>query len=266
MKTAIYYFTGTGNSLFIAKKLSKEIDNSELIAISSIIQNPAVKADKGRVGFIFPVYYCGLPKIVEDFISKIGLELAETVFYINTSGDDGGVDCSTGKINKILAKKGFQLNGGYNISMPGNYIKMYDLDPEEEQLKKIKESEYKAKNIADKILSGITEVKYDKFGFIAKVINNLWQKRVNRSDNIFFCTESCDSCGICAEVCPVDNIKIVNKKPEWQHKCQECLACINYCPKIAIQTKNSINRGRYHHPDVSANDLVSAGKTYVSNL
>ena len=260
MKTEIYYFSGTGNSFFIAKKLSEEIDNSELIAVSSVIQNPVIKADKGRVGFVFPVYFGGLPLIIEDFIGKIDLESAETIFYINTSGDDDGFDCSTGKINKILAGKGKKLNSGYNIAMPANYIKKYEPEPEEEKSHKFKESGKKIKNISLKILSGITNVKPDKFHLISKAVNNFWQKSVNKSDKSFFSTESCNSCGICEEVCPVDNIRIVNKKPEWQHRCQECLACMHFCPKIAIQTKSSINRVRYHHPEITVNDMISAKK------
>jgi ferredoxin len=181
-----------------------------------------------RVVFVFPVYYRGLPKIVEDFIHKIDLTSIDIILYINTLGNAHRGNCSTSKINKILAQKGKILSGGYIISMPGNYIKMIDYK-EEEQLKKLDESKNKIENITNKILSCITEVKPDKCGFISKIVNSFWQKRVNESDKSFFTTESCNSCGICEKVCPVNNIKIVNKKPEWQHKCQECVSCIHFC-------------------------------------
>jgi Fe-S-cluster-containing hydrogenase component 2 len=62
-------------------------------------------------------------------------------------------------------------------------------------------------------------------------------------------------------VCPVNNIIIVDGKPHWQHRCQQCLACLHYCPEIAIQYGDkTLKKGRYHHPEVSAKDLINQKK------
>ena len=259
MKTEIYFFSGTGNSLYVANILNEKIEDSKLISIGNIIHHPIVKSNAERVVFVFPGYYRGLPKIVEDLICKIDLTSADNIIYISTMGNPLKGNCSTSKINKLLDQKGKTLTGGYVISMPGNYIKTIEYK-EEEQLKKLKESKNKIKNVTNKILSSITDVEPDNRGFISKIINSFWQKCVNGSDKSFFLTESCNSCGICEKVCPVDNIKIVNKKPQWQHKCQECLACIHFCPQLAIQTKNTINRTRYHHPEITVKDMIRTKK------
>jgi ferredoxin len=259
MKTEIYFFSGTGNSLHIAKVLNERITDSKLIPIGNITQCPIVKSNASRVVFVFPVYYRGLPKIVEELIRKIELTSADIIMYISTIGNPLKGNCSTSKINKLLGHKGKTLTGGYSIPMPGNYIKMIDYN-DEVQFTKLKESKSKIEYVISKILSSMTEVEPDNQGITSKIINNFWQKFVNKSDRGFFLTESCNSCGICEKVCPVDNIKIVNKKPLWLHKCQECLACIHFCPQLAIQTKKTITRSRYHHPEITVSDILKIKK------
>jgi ferredoxin/flavodoxin len=259
MKTEIYFFSGTGNSLHIAKVLNERIKDSKLIPIGNIMQCPIIKSNAARVIFVFPVYYRGLPKIVENLIRKIDLSSAENIMYVSTIGNPLKGNCSTSKIHKLLARKGKTLTGGYAIPMPGNYIKMIEYK-EEEQFTKLKESKSKIEFIINKILSSMTEVEPDTRSLTSKIINNVWQKYVHKSDKSFFLTEACNSCGICERVCPVYNIEIIHKKPLWCHKCQECLACIHFCPQLAIQTKKTINRSRYHHPDITVTDMIKIKK------
>ena len=87
------------------------------------------------------------------------------------------------------------------------------------------------------------------------------------SDKNFSVTDNCVGCGICAEVCPAGNIVIKDGKPEWQHHCERCTACMQLCPKRAIEFgSRTKNWGRYHHPDVSVNDLIIPDKdSFVVN-
>ena len=49
--------------------------------------------------------------------------------------------------------------------------------------------------------------------------------------------------------------------PQWQHKCQQCLACINYCPEKTIQFGDkSLETGRYHHPEITVQDIMNQKK------
>ena len=68
----------------------------------------------------------------------------------------------------------------------------------------------------------------------------------------------CNGCGICEKICPVDNIKLVNEKPEWQHKCQMCTGCLHYCPQKAIQWgEYTLGRERYNHPKIKLKELLA---------
>ena len=88
-------------------------------------------------------------------------------------------------------------------------------------------------------------------------------KVIHTKDQHFNVSDNCTSCGICAKVCPVDNIKIEGKKPDFLHHCEQCTACIQYCPEKAINFKNKTqSRRRYTHPDINWKELSESNKSY----
>ena len=69
---------------------------------------------------------------------------------------------------------------------------------------------------------------------------------------------NCDGCGICAKVCPVENIEMKDK-PSWLLKCEQCYACLQWCPQEAIQFKNKTTGiKRYHHPEIKLKDIITS--------
>jgi MinD superfamily P-loop ATPase len=82
-------------------------------------------------------------------------------------------------------------------------------------------------------------------------------RHVSKLDKNFWVDDKCNHCGICSKVCPPKNIEIVNEKPVWLHRCEQCLACIQWCPQEAIQYgKKTVNYARYHQPEVSLSDML----------
>ena len=78
-------------------------------------------------------------------------------------------------------------------------------------------------------------------------------------DKSFFADEKCTSCGICEKLCPAGNIVITEGKAVWQHRCEQCFACLQWCPAEAIQYgKNTKSKKRYHHPEISLKDIIAA--------
>jgi len=256
MNTLIAYFTGTGNSLFVAKELSKNIQNSKLVSISKILRDKTNFPDFTKIVIIYPVYYCGLPLIVQNFLIFFDFSNFDKIYYICTSGDNNGVDCSSHKMNKILSRKGKVLSGGFNICMPGNYIKMYDLETQAVINKKYEDSLKKIDTIQKIITMNKDNTKKDVLRNIAVIVNTIWQRNVNKTDKKFFVSNSCNGCGICADICPVNNIVINNLKPEWNNHCEECLSCIHNCPNQAINTTKTVNRKRYHNPRISITEII----------
>lgn len=257
MKTTLYYFTGTGNSLWVARELAAKISSAEVVPMARLITNFEIFAESERIGFVFPLYYWGLPKIVADFIKRIDLGDGRYIFFIVVPGEASSSKFVGGKIRSLLKRKGQRLNAGFQVQMPGNYIKMYDNESPEVQTLKYREAFSTIARIAEAIVRGERNEWHDKNGFIAALVNHWWRAQVNRSDRDFCVTDACNSCGMCVKVCPVMNISLEQGNPVWDHRCQECMACIHFCPQLAIQTKESENRGRYRHPDVTIQEIIT---------
>jgi len=261
MKTTIYYFSGTGNSLHIAKCLKEKLNECELIPIAGLMKQSSISATAEKVCFVFPIYTWALPKLVYDFVEKIDLSNTKYIFAIATMGGFSKQYVEQA-LNKLLKPKNKELDAALNIRVFSNYIVANRINPlpsKIKQEKRIKNAELKLKKIVEIIRHN--KKKKTKKGAIYTKMKGSYEyflKTVNKSDEKYYSDEKCNGCGICQQICPVDNIKLLNDKPEWQHKCQLCLGCLHYCPQEAIQYgKNSLNRERYNHPNITIKDLIN---------
>ena len=106
-KVEIYYFSGTGNSLHVAKDLQKRIPETNLIPIVSLLNKDSVKSNGETVGFVFPIHGMTIPIPVKTFLKKLNLQSAHYIFAIATRG---GTKCfAFSKIDDLLKKKGKSL-------------------------------------------------------------------------------------------------------------------------------------------------------------
>jgi len=260
METTIYFFTGTGNSLKIAKALAKKLKDSELIPIAKVCQMETVNSTAEKVGFIFPLYYSGLPKIVHDFINKLSLSKSNYIFTVITSAGDIN-EQPLQQLNKILETKSKALSAGFFVTMPSNFIIGYDVPSEEYQNACFEKAATQVGVISEIINDKKINLNQDIFKkdvSRSERINKTFREEVLQDDKSFYADENCTSCGICEQVCPVNNIILVEGKPQWQHKCQQCLACINFCPEESIQFgTDTLNTQRYHHPEITLQEIIS---------
>ncbi len=257
MKTPLYYYSGTGNSLNIARDVSNKLENSEIIPIAKLWRHDIIIPQSEKVGLIFPIYFMGCPSIIIDFLGKLEVDKVNYIFAVVTS-HHGSPGAALYQINKILKKKAKTLNAGFSIRMPGNYIPMYDIASMESHNRDFKQAKEEIEIITEIIKINGEELQKTSLPFIGSFFNKLFNKNVNKSDKKFYADEKCNSCELCEKVCPVNNIKIVNGKPEWQHRCQRCLACVHFCPQEAIQYgKKTARRKRYHHPEITVDDIIN---------
>lgn len=259
METTIYFFTGTGNSLKIARALAEKLKDSELIPIAKVYQMENINSTTEKVGFIFPLYYSGLPKIVHDFIQKLDLSNSNYIFTVITSAGDIN-EQPLQQLNKILQAQAKTLNAGFFVTMPNNYIIGYDVHSKEHQNEYFEKATKKVELISETIkikASNLNQDVFEKDVSRSERINNTFREEVLQSDKSFYPDDNCTSCGICEEVCPVNNIILVEGTPKWQHKCQQCLACINYCPEKSIQFgSETLKTQRYHHPEITLQEII----------
>jgi ferredoxin/flavodoxin len=262
MSIEIYYFTGTGNSLFIAKELCKQLSNSVIIPISSLENMKTINLKSEIIGIVFPVYYVDIPNIVMRFAKKLEDIKGKYIFAICNYGGEAGT--SLKHVKNILKTKGGELSAGFGVHMPQNafnkpwenYEKLYDksLARIDFIVKKIisrKKGVFYSNTLLHIILSPLnllfrlmTKSSLKRITGSPKLSNEEIEDLIYLTDKTFFTNESCNGCGICEKVCPVNNIKLVSKKPKWQNHCESCLACFNWCPQKAIE--GGITKGFYY--------------------
>lgn len=256
MKTNLFFFSATGNSLIVAKDLAAKLPGTQIFSIPRVI-NRKVDLNADNIGFVFPVYFSGMPRIVIDFINKLETSKNKYIFAVCTCG--ALPMGSLLQAQRQLQAKGMALNAGFSIQMPGSYLVKYGAFSPEKQSKLFKKEKKKVDAIVG-IITNQQENKIERNNFLINGIGKLAYKsmlpKFRTLDQNFNVQEKCNSCNICEKVCPVQNIKIINGRPSWQGNCEHCLACMQWCPAEVIQYgKQTIDRKRYHHPEILVKEL-----------
>jgi flavodoxin len=119
MSMDIYYFSGTGDSLAVARDIAAKT-GARLLSIPSVIDRESVTSEAEAVGMVFPVYHKGIPLILRRFVDRMeGLE-AKYLFAIYTYGDTSGF--AVRDLRRLIHSRGGQLATGFGVHMPYNYI------------------------------------------------------------------------------------------------------------------------------------------------
>ena len=134
----IFYFSGTGNSAWVARQIAKA-QQEELLAIAEEINKNKeyVLKDGEKVGFVFPVYAWGPPGIVLRFIRQLKMKNPEYLFFVCTCGDDTGRTAQV--FSSAIRRKGWHCVAGYSVTMPNTYVSLpgFDVDAEDVEEQKV---------------------------------------------------------------------------------------------------------------------------------
>lgn len=246
----IFYFTATGNSLYIAKQLEENP-----ISIPQVKSGMAFK--DATIGIVCPVYCGEIPKAVFNFIKNTKFE-TDYLFLILTYGMDA-TDSAEFTFNQCK-KRGIQFDYIACIKMVDNYLPAFDMAAEKEIDKKISEQ-----------LSVISaDINGRKRGFpTATDAGRKLHKRVALMNKIYpsannggalVITDKCVGCSICKKVCPIGNIAVSNGSAKrLNKKCEFCLACIHNCPNNAIALKRERNPNeRYRNENITLDEIINA--------
>lgn len=246
----IYYFTGTGNSLQIAEDIVEKIDDSKTVKIA---EYKGEKVECDTLGIVFPVYNWGIPLIVGRFLDS--LQVSPNTYIYAVANFNAFPGKSLDQCKEKLEDRNLKLSAGYLIPMPGNYILMYGAISDKKQQNMFQNEKNKVEYIAANVKCK-KKLKIEKSHFIFDRVffKEMYKDVYNfpKADADFVVSDTCVSCGKCAKRCSVHNIEMVDGMPVWQHHCEMCMACIEYCPKQAIEygdkTKGKV---RYQNPNVN---------------
>jgi ferredoxin len=263
MAPILYYYTGTGNSLWVARNLASHLAGANLVSMAGR-GDEVIPDDCDLIGLVFPVYIWGVPAPIVRFIE--GLHGARPGLYCFAVAVNGGqVSNTLVELRGVLKKKGITLSSGFEMEMPSNYIPWGGPGPKDEQEKRFGEAKTKIERIAGHIRNrGTGPIEKGPLWqrLVFTFIHNISYDRVPKMDGKFWVDEKCNRCGICAKVCPAGNITLDDGKPSWNHRCEQCLACIQWCPKQSIQYgKKTPLYERYHHPEINLKDVLKSGQT-----
>lgn len=251
MKSIIFYFTGTGNSYYIAEQLASLATGNETMKIDTILKakDYDLKA-YSKIGFVLPVYYIHLPKLCIDIISGMNFEHAETLFLVASYAGNCGFAFED--FREISSTRGKNIQE-YKVKMPGNYILEYGAFSQRSQERLLQKAEKTIKNIDQQVRNnGKTPTM--KINIISKYYKAYAQekiKEISKRGEGFYADDRCIKCQKCIKNCPVHNITIKDDKLIWGSNCAQCMRCIQTCKQEAISHKMLTKpRKRYVNPNV----------------
>ncbi len=273
----IFYFSGTGNSRWIAFQLAEALQDRlvfipEAMQYSSAIPKAITVANEGenssnartpeytlaegeKVGFVFPVYSWGPPQIVLDFIKSLTLSGYKDhyTYFVCSCGDETGF--TPDRMRKALTSRRWSCHAGFSVCMPNNYILFpgFDVDPPDVEKRKLSEAVPRMQEIISQICNK-AEVEDCHIGSLPWLKSRIIFPLFNRfavSARPYDYTEACNGCRKCERHCPTRNITLSDdRRPVWGNRCTMCVACYHICPQHAVTYSNKTRgKGTYFHPE-----------------
>jgi len=241
----IFCFSGSGNSYSIATKVGSYFSvKPELI--TNFKDESKIEVTDSQIGIIAPVYLNDIPKVVKEFILKLSFASPNVHVFAVLTSSSGKNKKGFKNINLALVQHNVKLALAYDISMPSSFQERADVDAVLSAVpKRIAEISKAIENRHENYTPHGSTTLPKNFTRLSFMYRPLTRMTV---------TEKCGGCGLCCKLCPTNNLILQNGKAVRGKNCIACTACANWCPQHAITSR--MLKGQYHHPDVSATDLL----------
>lgn len=254
----LFYFSGTGNSLYAAKKIRELLGEGDLAPMSAAPREGEIQIDDDAIGLVFPVYLHSIPRIVGDFASRLSCAGRPYIFGLATH--NGGPGLANRALGQALGKAGLALSAGFELLMPGNSVILKDFtNPTEVRNERLENAEASLAVIAEAVRERRPNAVRNREPLGGRVESAITRAalKLYRLPNHFKSDGKCVGCSACARICPRANIRVADTV-SWGQDCENCLACFHWCPQRAIQI-DSYTEGslRYHHPKITARELYA---------
>ena len=251
---------------------------------SHTLAEPFILKENERLGFVFPVHGWRVPKLVRKFIGKMKVQREEPdaagsqtlsdisgnsasagslpfAYCVCTAGDSIGLTIEN--LNEVISQNPSlqalgitKVSSSYSLIMPESYVGLpfMDVDTKKKEIWKKSKSAQELAVICEEIFDrkeGVSRlVKGPIPWFFTKVVGGFFENVLITDKRFHVEKDKCVKCGICANVCPVGDIKGGHGEyPEWLHHkdCLTCFTCYHHCPHHAIEFgKQTQKKGQYY--------------------
>ena len=253
-KRLIFYFTATGNSLYVARELAGE--SGQLLSIPQIIKDEHLDFEADEIGFVFPDYAASAPLMVREFVSKAHFK-AQYIFSVITFGNFAANVADWW--DDFCKEKGLQNHYINTLLMVDNYLPVFDMNEQMKIDKKISENLTQIVNDIASHREYVSHVDADDRmkEWLKRLQENHFPMEAERLLRLN--TETCIACGTCAAVCPHGNFRMTDTHAEFSGSCEYCLACVHACPQKALTLERERNpQARFRNENVSLRDIKEA--------
>jgi NAD-dependent dihydropyrimidine dehydrogenase PreA subunit len=264
----MYYFSGTGNTLHVARELQTRIPGAILTPMVSLLDQEIIAPQAESVGLIFPIYLMTVPIPVRRFVEKLDVSAAEYLFAIATQG--GTPNYTSVYLDQMFERQGRRLDAFFTVKMI--YNSPLGVMPRRPPIgipwpiapSKIEQMQTRVEAALESIPGAIARGETHR----APPLKATWQRTLSAlfssapvdTSLPYYADDTCTGCGDCERVCASGRVKMVDGKPVWQPdvECYACYACYNYCSieSILVRERYEEKAGRYHYPGIEPEDIA----------
>jgi len=268
-KTRIYFFSGAGHSFAVSRDLATRLEGSELANISSFLKRETITDNTERIGIIFPVYGGLPPKFIRDWLVRFRPGKSSMVFAVSTCAIAPGH--SLIEVDRILRSCGSKLTLGFSVRQPQAGIGSKRINTPELVEACLAKQKEKVKEIAQHIQKS-EPLDLEKSGRFSEFLNTTTLTALPTLGKLIFHLmtkgiknmkfrhgTNCNGCGICKQLCPADNIRMVEERPQWGDKCYGCMGCYHWCPEHAVKDVG-LDMIQSPHPEVTVREMLKYAK------
>lgn len=231
------YFSGTGNSRFVAETLAGGM-GGDCLSIEDGADFGGLIRAADAVAFVYPIYCSRVPRILREFVKAHaealrGKPLVILCTQMGFSGD--GARCFT----DLLPGGSFPVRYAEHITMPNN-INNFFLFPrtsEKRCLRLRRNAERTVARVCADLKAGRVKTRgFNGFSRFLGLFQGSFLPLMERmTDSAVHVGSECTGCGLCVKRCPMKNLVLADGKAEARGNCTECYRCINLCPERAVR-------------------------------